>query len=395
MNASHEYSLINQLPNSIMKHVLLLLASFISLIVSAQNTTVPKNFILKGEVIGQDSGYVHLTYRNSEGKYKHDSCLLKEGSFEFTGDIDEPTSADFYGRRDHQGVADPNFTDFYIEPANMQAVFKAEHFKEGKVTGSKTQEEYSLYVEQSNQLETRWKPVWNALAKAREEKDSITENRILNTQISLYRKEADSLTLNFIKQHPQSFVSADLLVYQTQRLSVDSLKMFYRSLSEPVQRSGTGKYINEFITKAENLLPGKKAPGFIQVDKEGKIVSLKDFAGNYVLLDFWASWCVPCREESPFLKAAYEKYKNKGFTIVSISLDKLEDKDKWLKAIEKDGLSWTQLCDFKGWRGEVVNLYNLLGRGIPSNFLLNPKGEIVARDLRGEHIEEKLAELIK
>lgn len=135
------------------------------------------------------------------------------------------------------------------------------------------------------------------------------------------------------------------------------------------------------------------APDFTLPGVNGKIVTLKDYSGQYVLLDFWASWCGPCREEHPYLKQAYTKYHDKAFTIIGISLD--EEKSKWLTAIEKDGLPWTQLCDFKGRYGDVIRLYNLLGKGIPASFLLDPKGEIVAMDLRGDELEKKLAELIK
>jgi len=334
---------------------------------------------------------VHLSYVNGVGKYQLDSCLLKKGYFEFTGKINEPTIADFYGRTRSDRA---NFTDFYIEPTTIQAVFTADHFKDARINGSKSQDEYALYLKQIKLFDARWKPVLDALNLAREKKDSITESEIRSKQIPLYIKGNDSVILNFIRQNPQSFVSANLLKYQTQTLPLDSLKNFFGRLSSPVRGSRTGKFINEFIVKAEGLLIGKNAPDFSQKDKDGRTVSLKDFAGKYILLDFWASWCVPCREEHPFLKKAYEKYQSKDFTIISISLDRVEDKDKWLTAIKKDGLVWTQLCDFKGWNGEVVNLYNLFGRGIPSNFLINPQGKIIARDLRGKQLENKLAEVV-
>lgn len=136
---------------------------------------------------------------------------------------------------------------------------------------------------------------------------------------------------------------------------------------------------------------GKEAPEFALPDVNGKMVRLSSFKGKYVLLDFWASWCGPCRQESPNVVRAYNTYKGKNFDILSVSLD--DSKEKWLKAIEKDGLSWTHVGDLKSWQSSVVQLYQV--EGIPATFLLDPNGIVIARDLRGDALDAKLAELLK
>jgi peroxiredoxin len=136
---------------------------------------------------------------------------------------------------------------------------------------------------------------------------------------------------------------------------------------------------------------GKEAPEFALPDVTGKMVRLSSFRGKYVLLDFWASWCGPCRQESPNVVRAYNTYKGKNFDILSVSLD--DSKEKWLKAIEKDGLSWTHVGDLKSWQSSVVQLYQV--EGIPATFLLDPKGVVIARDLRGDALDAKLEELLK
>lgn len=380
-----------------MKHLLIvLLIPLLFNVAQGQNKlNSNQEFVLKGKVIGQENGYLHLCYRNSQGIYQHDSCLLKSGSFEFKGNINEPTDAYFYGNRKSRSVDDPNFSDIYLEPTKMEAILKVNDFKEGQISGSQTQKEFAIYDKQYKSLEAKWEPVFDALKEARAKNDTEKINNIYDIQLPKFNKESDSLTFQFIKTFPGSYFSANLLVYQTQKLTIDSLKMFYALLTTTIQRSKIGIGIQEFIKTAESLCIGKKAPDFILKNIDGNDVSLNDFKGKYVFLDFWASYCIPCREEHPYLKQAFSKFKNKGFTIIQISVDKPDDKSKWMDVIKKDSLTWTQLCDFKGWNSEIVNQYNLYGKGIPSSFLINPNGEIIAKDLRGFDLEKKLAELIK
>lgn len=131
---------------------------------------------------------------------------------------------------------------------------------------------------------------------------------------------------------------------------------------------------------------------FSQNDVNNRPVKLSDFRGKYVLLDFWASWCGPCRQENPNVVKAYKTYKDKNFTVLGVSLDQPGKKQDWLQAIEKDGLTWTQLSDLQGWKNAASTLYGV--RGIPANFLIDPQGKIVGKDLRGAALEKKLGELL-
>lgn len=363
--------------------------------VTSQRNSANGWFTLKGEVVGQDTGFVYLKYRNGLGKYVNDSCYLTNGRFELKGILKEPTIASFYGNIISRSVDDPNFTEIFLEPTKMSALFKVNNFKKGEITGSITHNQLSIYNNRKDSLNNKWNVMWDAIKDARAKKNNEKIDSIYNNEMPIFRSESDKLSYNFIKQYPQSVVSSNILLYKTQKLSIDSLKMFYSVLSNAVEQSHDGKEIKDFITKAENLTIGKQAPNFTQTNLNGINISLADFRGKYVLLDFWASWCIPCREEHPYLKQAYSKYNSKGFTIIGLSLDRAEDKDAWLAAIEKDGLPWTQLCDFKVWDSPVIKIYNLYGKGIPANYLIGPNGEIVAKDLRGTQLEKKLEELIK
>ena len=135
----------------------------------------------------------------------------------------------------------------------------------------------------------------------------------------------------------------------------------------------------------------KQAPELSLPDVNGKTITLNSFKGKYVLVDFWASWCLPCRKENPNVVQAYNKYKNKNFTILGVSLDK--EKEDWLGAIETDKLSWTQVSDLQEWNSAAVSTFNF--SGIPFNVLVDPEGKIIAQSLRGDSLEEKLEEILK
>ena len=163
-------------------------------------------------------------------------------------------------------------------------------------------------------------------------------------------------------------------------------------LSLVVMRSPEGQEFKNLMDARRGVLIGKQAPDFTQNDVSDKPVKLSDCRGKYVLLDFWASWCVPCRAENPNVVKAYQKFKDLNFTVVSISLDRPGHKEDWLKAIETDHLEWTNVSDLKFWENAVAKAYGI--RSIPQNFLLDKNGKIIAENLRGEELNKVLAQLI-
>jgi peroxiredoxin len=195
----------------------------------------------------------------------------------------------------------------------------------------------------------------------------------------------------FVKENPGSFAAVYLLDGYGREMELPEVEALFASLSPKYKDSPSGKSVANGIEARKITAIGKIAPDFTQPDTLGNLVKLSDLRGKYVLVDFWASWCGPCRAENPNLVKTFNRYKDKGFTVLGISLDQPGKKDAWLAAIHKDGLAWTQVSDLKFWENEVAVLYGV--KAIPTNLLLDPEGKIIAKDLQGEDLSKKLSEL--
>jgi peroxiredoxin len=180
------------------------------------------------------------------------------------------------------------------------------------------------------------------------------------------------------------------LLYLNEPGKAENVQMLYDTLTPAVKKSYFGGKLESIVSSATKTAVGQMAPEFSQADTSGNPISLSSLRGKYVLIDFWASWCGPCRQENPNIVKAYAAYKDKGFDILGVSLD--QQKSDWLKAIETDKLYWNQVSDLKYWENDVAKLYGI--QSIPASFLLDKEGRIIAKNLRGAELEAKLAELM-
>jgi thiol-disulfide isomerase/thioredoxin len=210
----------------------------------------------------------------------------------------------------------------------------------------------------------------------------------------VYKLVVDTVEMNldrFLADRRSSYVSPFVLIVLSQ-LSDDVVRMEKRftALSPEVRQGFYGKYLQNQIAEGKVGAVGTEAIDFTQTDTAGNKVALSSFKGKYVLVDFWASWCGPCRMENPNVVSTFSKFRNKNFTVLGVSLDRT--RDPWIKAIKDDGLTWTQVSDLKFWDNDVAVKYHV--RSIPTNFLIDPDGKIVGRNLRGAELQNKLCELL-
>ena len=227
----------------------------------------------------------------------------------------------------------------------------------------------------------------------KDKQPDLDDYKNITTAIS---KKFDSIQLyelDFIKTHPRSLMSGTFLYVLEDKIPLEQLEELYSPMSNEIKQSGFGSIVREKIVARKRVIIGNPAPDFVSTDTSGKSIRLSSFRCKYVLLEFWANWCVPCRQQSPHLVEMYKKYSDKGFTIIQYSVDEKKDEEKWKAAIRKDQLTWTQLADLNGFENKVSKLYGV--QPIPDNFLIDPSGKIIGRRVEGKELEEKLKKLLQ
>ncbi|WP_343690817.1 TlpA disulfide reductase family protein [Chitinophaga sp.] len=370
---------------------LLLAASCLPMSLLAQ-----KSFIIKGKT-GTLNAPAKAYLRYSEGDIKVvDSATLRKGNFTFKGSLKTPVHAVIILRHDTAALDPEKYTDnlgFYLENSVI-TIISSDSISHAIVKGSATNDDDAALTA----LQKPYKKVADSIMAiywkrtAQERKDSVwlsTIRPIMEKTENGYN--ADSRA--FIAGHTNSY--AALVAFRQFELGYnfnpDTALAKFKKFSASLRESALGKKCADIITTGQHTNIGVIAQDFSQNDTTGKPVKLSDFRGKYVLVDFWASWCKPCRAENPNLLKAYNKYKDKNFTILGVSLDDEQTKRAWTGAVQKDGMPWTQVSDLKGFESAAAKLYGVTA--IPSNFLIDPSGKIVARNLRGADLEKKLEEL--
>ena len=324
-----------------------------------------KGFLITGNVTGFADGTT-VSFLNEQTNQPEKQTTIENGKFIVKGKIAEP------GFKGLIFGDQPPLVPMFIDNSSITITGDKNKIDQLEIKGSPS---HILYTEYSNAL----KPYDKIIASG----ESIDDNAA---------KEVEKISSDFVKMHHESYV-APLAVIRMYQMTKNGTKAeeLYKQLSSEVQASGLGQFSNQQIQESKINPIGSTIKEFSQNDTTGKPVNISSFRGKYVLLDFWASWCRPCRMENPNVVAAYKKYHDQNFTVLGISLD--QARPAWLNAIQMDGLLWSHVSDLKGWNNEVAALFQV--RSIPQNLLIDPNGKIVAKDLRGDVLVSKLEELLK
>lgn len=340
--------------------------------------TTNDQFTLSGKFSGTATPYIYLRYNNVL-----DSTVIKDGRFFFKGTVNGPTNAYLYRNPVTWRSEDPNLYSFFLEPGALTAEVKENEVNNSRLKGSATQADMDELKKQKAPIQKEWEPFFKML-------DSV--NKIDNFKfqeaksgLKPYYAAMEKIDFAYIDKHPASFLSAHLLRGYLHSVSTEKLNAYYNQFPEKVKATA-GKTINEELERRKLGVEGTIAADFSAPDINGQPLKLSDFKGKYVLIDFWASWCLPCRKGNPHLKKLYAAYKDKGLEIIGVSDDDRKP-DAWKKAVEQDGISmWKHVLrglDMEKLRAGIYNERDISKKygiySLPTKILIDPQGKVIAR----------------
>ncbi len=330
------------------------------------STHKPANgFLITGIVTGFKDG-TSVSFLNEQTGRPEKQSTIQNGKFIIKGKMDQPG---------FKGLIFENMQSLvplFLDNSDIKITGDKSALDKMTISGSPSHEQFMEYTSAIKPYEKVFIPD--------AEPDTVAMNKISN------------ISEEFVRKYPSSYVSplAIIRLYQVTENGIRTEQLF-NLLPELVKATSMGNYINQQIQESKVNPIGSIVSEFSQTDTEGKAVSISSYRGKYVLIDFWASWCRPCRMENPNVVAAYNKYKSKNFTVLGVSLD--QTKDAWLNAIKADQLTWSHVSDLKGWGNAVAAKFQV--KGIPQNFLVDPEGRIIAKNLRGPVLDNKLNAVLK
>ena len=343
-----------------------------------------EEYSIKGSIAGVETGKVYLQKMVAGQAETIDTADVVAGKFTFAGKMPVP---DFrFLRLNDQDY----FAQFFLENASITVTANKDSLRSTKITGSHSQDDFQIYVDEMARLQKEVKGLHDKYQAAMKinntseaEKAKIDYQALLDNSLVFVK--------NFVKERPKSVVSAYICEEQlAAQINEDELEAIVKKFPPEISTSEYVIKLKARIEEQKKIAVGILAPDFTMNDPDGKPIQLSSLRGKIVLLDFWASWCMPCRQENPNVVKLYQQYHPKGFEILGVSLDRA--KEKWVKGIQEDNLNWIHVSDLKFWQNAAARLYAVTN--IPQSFLIDKDGKIIAKGLRGEQLEKKLAELI-
>jgi peroxiredoxin len=343
------------------------------------------HYFIKGNIEGSDSITFYLQKREAGKTVTIDSAISKKGLFTLKGgSVEYPQLI--------QLVADntPMRTSFYLENTEISLTGQLDSLYKITVTGSKTQDEYMLFVDSNKPLSDQYSELYNEYQAAGQARN-LNKIADLEKRADSIQNEMTNLQKSFVKNNPESYVSPSILGSLSYEMGVEEIESMINGLDTAIIALPPIQRLKERVALLKTVSVGKKAPDFIMDDVDGRPVALSSKIGSkLLLLDFWAAWCGPCRQENPNIVKVYNEFHKKGFDVFGVSLD--QKKEDWVKAIADDKLTWTHVSDLQYWGSAAARLYAV--NSIPSNFLLDETGTIIGRNLRGEELYAKVTELL-
>jgi peroxiredoxin len=359
------------------------------------NNLKDNEFLITGTAEGVENGKkVFIETQTETGFIAKDTAVIENGKFELKG-ITEEIDLGFV-RIEDENINLP----LILEEGKITVNIKTDSIQNSSIGGTDNNEKFQSFNEESKVIAIKKGKFEKAnierITAAKKANDTTTVNQIMK-EYSVFQEDMNKVSVNFIKKNPDAYLSVLLLenFLMRQNLPMDEIKGFFNKLDKSLLNTKSAKNIKKMLDTmndeaAAKIEVGSKAPDFAANNPEGKKISLAESLGKVTIIDFWASWCGPCRAENPNVVALYKELHGKGLNIIGVSLDK--DAAKWKEAIAKDGLVWPQISNLKFWDEPIAKQYKV--ESIPATFILDANGTIVAKDLRGADLKAKVNELL-